>query len=402
MRANPGGEIALGEVIGRDRLIRRLWQTLDQQSIVLIAERRMGKTSVIKKMAAECPDDRVTLYRDVEGLDTPHAFAERVYHDLEAHLDRSHRTAGRARQLLQQIGGAEIGGIFKLPPAVAPHWKALIETVVEDLIEHCGRSAVIFWDELPLMLQKIRRTSGSETAMEVLDLLRSLRQTHSELRMVFSGSIGLHHVTSSLSDAGHTNAAVNDMRIVEVPPLEAEDAEQLCRMLFEGEGLACDDPEATARAVASSVDGIPFYVHHVVSALRDRGDAVTEQMARDAVGQALVDPMDVWHLDHYRARLKEYYGEVRLPVVFSLLDEIARTDDSITKRDLRSRLASTHAPADEPSVRLVLIDKPEELARVLRLLERDHYVRRDATTGAYRFRFGLIKRWWRLSRDLVA
>ncbi len=401
MRANPGGEIALDEVIGRDRLIRRLWDALEHQSVVLIAERRMGKTSVIKKMAAECPDERVTLYRDVEGLDTPHAFAERVYHDLETHLDRAHRTAGRARQLLRQVGGTEIGGVLKLPPAVAPHWKALIETVVEDLIEHCGRSTVIFWDELPLMLQKVQRTSGSETAMEILDLLRGLRQTYSDLRMVFSGSIGLHHVTTSLRDAGHTNAAVNDMRVVEIPPLEDEDAEQLSRMLLEGEALPCDDFGATAHAIASSVDGIPFYIHHVVSTLRDKGGTVTEQIARDVVGQALVDPLNAWHLDHYRERLAKYYGEERLPVVLSLLDEIARADDSITQRELRSRLASTHAPADQPAVRRVLVDKPEELGHILRLFERDHYVRRDVASGAYRFRFGLIKRWWRLSRDLV-
>ncbi len=401
MKANPGGELALDEVVGRDRLIHRLWETLERQSVVLIAERRMGKTSVIKKMVAECPDERVALYRDVEGLGTPHAFAERVYHDLETHLDRVHRTAGRARELLRQLAGTEIKGIIKLPPAVAPHWKTLIERVVEDLVEHCGRSTVVFWDELPLMLQKIRRTSGSETAMEILDLLRSLRQTHSDLRMVFSGSIGMHHVTTSLREAGHINAAVNDMRVVEVPPLEDNDARQLCLQLLEGEGLACEDSDATARTIASSVDNIPFYIHHVVSMLRDRGGPVTEQTARDVVDQALVDPMDGWHLDHYRARLTDYYGEDRLPLVLSLLDEIARTDDAITKRDLRSRLGSTHSPADEPSVHRVLLEKPDELDRILRLFERDHYVRRDATTGAYRFRFGLIKRWWRLSRDLI-
>ena len=52
MKANPGGELALDEVIGRDQLIRRLWDTLNRQSVILIAERRMGKTSVIKKMVA--------------------------------------------------------------------------------------------------------------------------------------------------------------------------------------------------------------------------------------------------------------------------------------------------------------------------------------------------------------
>lgn len=401
MKANPGGELALDEVVGRDRLIRRLWETLDRQSVVLIAERRMGKTSVIKKMVAECPDERVALYRDVEGLDTPHAFAERVYHDLESHLDGTHKTAGRARALLRQFAGTEIKGIIKLPPAVVPHWKTLIERVVEDLVEHCGRSTVVFWDELPLMLRKIRRTSGSETAMEILDLLRSLRQTHSDLRMVFSGSIGLHHVMTTLREAGHTNAAVNDMRIVEVPPLEEKDAQQLCRQLLEGESLACDDFDAVARTIAASVDNIPFYIHHVVSTLRDRDEPVTEQIARDVVDQAIVDPMDAWHLDHYRARLADYYGKDSLPAVLALLDEIARTEDSITKRELRSRLGSIHSPADQPSVHHVLLEKPDELDRILRLFERDHYVRRDAATGAYRFRFGLIQRWWRLSRDLV-
>ena len=86
MRANPGGELGLDEVVGRDSLIRGLWRTLELQSVVLIAERRIGKTSVIKKMVAECPEGRVALFRDVEGLDTPSAFAERVYHDLEEYL----------------------------------------------------------------------------------------------------------------------------------------------------------------------------------------------------------------------------------------------------------------------------------------------------------------------------
>lgn len=53
MRANPGGEIAPEDVVGRDRLIARLWETLTRQSVILVAERRMGKSCVVKKMLAE-------------------------------------------------------------------------------------------------------------------------------------------------------------------------------------------------------------------------------------------------------------------------------------------------------------------------------------------------------------
>lgn len=46
MKANPGGEIAPSEVIGRDDITRRLWRVLERQSLILSAERRMGKTRI--------------------------------------------------------------------------------------------------------------------------------------------------------------------------------------------------------------------------------------------------------------------------------------------------------------------------------------------------------------------
>ncbi len=53
MRTNPGGQIDPAQIIGRDELIKRLWEILSRQSLVLTAERRMGKTSVVLKMKAE-------------------------------------------------------------------------------------------------------------------------------------------------------------------------------------------------------------------------------------------------------------------------------------------------------------------------------------------------------------
>lgn len=71
MKANPGGAIAPKDVIGRDRLIANLWNILDQQSVIFSAERRMGKTTVIKKMEAEAPSNKLPIYRDLEGLRSP-------------------------------------------------------------------------------------------------------------------------------------------------------------------------------------------------------------------------------------------------------------------------------------------------------------------------------------------
>jgi len=115
MKANPGGEIAPEEVIGRDRLIQRLWETLESQSVVLVAERRIGKSSINKKMAAETPGNLLTAYRDVEGITAPIDFVERVYRDVEQHLNTLSRTAGRVSSLLKQLAGVEIVGLVKFP-----------------------------------------------------------------------------------------------------------------------------------------------------------------------------------------------------------------------------------------------------------------------------------------------
>ena len=87
MKANPGGLISPSDVIGRDKLIASLWRTLEQQSLVLCAERRMGKTCIIKKMLAEAPLDKLLpVYRDLERLHTPFEFAEMIFDDVKQYL----------------------------------------------------------------------------------------------------------------------------------------------------------------------------------------------------------------------------------------------------------------------------------------------------------------------------
>ena len=71
MKANPGGAVSPENVMGRDHLIDRLWATLKHQSLVLVAERRMGKTCIIKKMEAQPPDETMSRVRDVGGVSSP-------------------------------------------------------------------------------------------------------------------------------------------------------------------------------------------------------------------------------------------------------------------------------------------------------------------------------------------
>lgn len=401
MKSNPGGLVAPKQVVGRDRLIGILWQTIEHQSVVLVSERRMGKTTVIRKMVQESPNGFQTLYRDVEGVGTPLEFVERVYSDVGRLMGGFQNLSRKARTLISRFSGAEIGNLIKFPVAAAPDWKTLLEGGLEALGRAPRRpKAVLFWDELPLMLSKIKRNAKEETVLDILDALRGQRHMNSSLRMVFTGSIGLHHIITGLGEAGHANASTNDMRTVEIPPLAEEDGCELAMRLIAGERLSCAEPDLTARQISREVDHIPYYIHHVVSQLRESDQPASPQLVQELVSKALVDPQDIWDLQHYRDRLSDYYGTEREPVVLALLDSLAAARTTLTAKELHSRLGGLLNPDAGKTARRILDGNMEALQRILLLMQRDHYIQQQLRTGGYSYRFSLVQRWWHIRRNL--
>ena len=388
MKANPGGQIDPSEIVGRDKLVARLWEVLQRQSLVLIAERRMGKTCVMKKMESDHPPGVITFDRDLEGLRSPLEFVEGVFHDVEKYLSRLERTAVKARRLLTHLSGAEVPKLGRFPSVTAAHWKVLLTNILEDLAEHQSGLVVLFWDEMPMMLKNIKDSNGEAVALEILDTLRSLRHAHASLRMVYTGSIGLHNVIRSLKKSGNPDDPTNDMQTEDVPPLSRPDAIELAQKLFAGEGMQVAD-EATAAAVADSVDCIPYYVHHVVDQMKHRGTATDPDSVRQLVAACLIDPQDPWHLQHYRERIDSYYDEADRPFMLAMLDALATAQSPLTFGEVYRHVKAK-----------VVTDDKERVLGLLGLLKRDHYACPEPD-GRVRFSFSIVKRWWVLSRGLT-
>jgi hypothetical protein len=381
MKANPGGQVAPGEVVGRDDLIANLWEILDRQSAILSAERRMGKTSIIKKMQAEAPENKLPIYHDLENVRSPLEFVETVLQDVEEYLSRKQKMANRTRKLLQDLSGLEVTGL-KLPKEMAADWKKILTAIVDDLVKNQDRQVILLWDEVPYMLGNI----GDEAAMEVLDTLRSLRQTYPDVRMVFTGSIGLHHVVAALRKKKYTNEPTNDMYVVDVPPLSESDADDLARRLLEGEKIRTTNLKEVAVAISQSVSCIPFYIHHLIVKLKMRGDVIDTTTIPEAIDTCLLDPLNPWKMDHYRDRINNYYDNEQRPYALSLLDILSTSKQTLSFDELLNRL------------RLETETQDKEIARtVLRLLERDYYIIRQPDLK-YCFRYPLIQKYWQFLR----
>jgi hypothetical protein len=394
MKANPGGQIDLNEVVGRDGIIDQIWDTIENQSIRINAERRIGKTTIIKKLCANPRSGWVPIFQDLEKCHTSLEFALAVYHEAHQFLSTQQRTARRAQDFLKTIGGTEIGGVLKLPSfAGETPWKEILTKAIEDMVEeqekHDDRP-LLLWDEVPYMLASINAREGEPVAMEVLDTLRALRQDLGDkgLRMILTGSIGFHHVIQKLKGQGYANSPLNDTFPLEVLTLDPTPARELASKLIIGENISVNNVEAVSDAIARVSDGFPFYIHHIVKAIKLSGQEATPDIVEQIVSHQLLNANDPWELNHYRDRVPVYYGKDAEQAVLGILDSIAVRPEPVSVSNLLIELKGMG----------VLFDR-EQLMALLKLVEQDHYLSRD-NQGLYQYRFPLLKRWWTLARGL--
>ena len=189
----------MSEVVGRDEIVAYIRETLLQQSVLLNAERRIGRTTILNMLRANPPDGWVTVWQDLEKIHTAAEFAKAIYQEVEKFLSFRSKSARRTRRLLKSIGGTTVHGVITLPDSLKDvPWKDVLISAIKDAVEERSdqeEKLLFLWDEVPFMLQNIACHDGELVAMEVLDVLRSLRQTYGAkgLRMVLTGSIGLHH-----------------------------------------------------------------------------------------------------------------------------------------------------------------------------------------------------------------
>ena len=391
MVINPGGRLAIEDIIGRDALVADIREALEVQSVVLTAERRIGKTHVVIKLAHQPLAGQTLVSLDVGDVGSADEFTRKVIESVEPLLRNTDRFKIWMTDIAAKVGGAQVGPL-KLPVFAGKNWENALRQLFQQIAE-CGTGQfVLMWDELPWMLQKIAAGNPRE-AMDLLDILRSVRQTHDKVRMVYTGSLGLHHIIRQLRDNGYNNDPTNDMMVIEVPPLAADDAIVLVKKLFDTAQLNAAS-EAVFTVIAEATNGVGYWIHWLVRDIRRRAATRPGPITLADVDAVIQDAIeangDPWHLKHYLDRSKDYYGDQRTAAL-ALLDAVAGADTPIPVGDAINR-AKLQAPDLDETAWLELLS----------LLQRDHYVLRERGTGLLRFKFSPVLKWWRWHRNLGA
>jgi hypothetical protein len=351
-------QIAPENVVGRDKLIAQMWKAIEENSAVFTAERRIGKTTVLKKMEAEPADGKIVLYADLEKVDTPVRFVEVLLTDLKQYLTTSARVGQWLGTFLESIGGTEVGGVIKIPPQEKKDWQSILEKTLASACDNQSDVQLVFlWDEVPYMLQKIsalESKSGSDdnSALAILDSLRAMRNENPNLRMIFTGSVGLHHVLTDLRGDQYASQPTNNMDKIEIGPLTPEHAATLARDLLVKEEITCDSQDSVVERLVELTDGVPFYIHRVISRMAISEEVATPATVEAEIKRHLTSTSDPWEMEHFCKRLKIYYsGQLtdadgkaveKAPVAKALLSHLAVATEpqSIDQchADLKSRM----------------------------------------------------------------
>jgi len=383
LMGNPDITDAPRVVIGRTQLVDALWRKLMSGSLCLLSERRMGKTWVLILAQAKRPNWAVPFFMDVEDINSATEFVLKLNKGL--HRDNLIPTTWwekvqdwfrRHTQRLQEkkIGSIEIP---KLDP-----WGVLLEDTCRKFIDKSeGKQSVLMIDELPFFLDKIIKNSGPGEAIEILDTLRSLRQSMPSLRMVFCGSLGLHIVLQKLREAGYAGRPVNDMFSFEVPPLDPKDAYYLCGCLLHGEGIKCSDIKAVAEATAQVSCGVPFFIQSIVSWM---GSQNSREWNREdtisVLNQFFNIPEGHSIFSYYNDRLDVYYSHDIVDRARAALDVLSRNKAGMHFDNLLNLVR--HRP------KTLMIDS-EVFLDVMHILRDDHYVINH--NGQWSFKLEIVR-----------
>lgn len=383
----PGGWIGPENVVGREREVARYWRVLGRQSLVLSAERRIGKTCIVRKMHEHGRDGFTTIYQDLEHVHGVMEFVRSIYRAVSLHTTKPQQAKHLMVKTWETLAPKKIADTEL--PDVQSRWKALVEGAIRDTLDAVSsdQKVVFFWDEFPQMLFNIIEREEPDRAIELLDLLRALRGQFAErLRFVFTGSIGLHLVLRRLRDAGSTNAPTNDMLHEVVEPMAHAEAVELAQRLLLGLPLPPPDAHALALEIVQDVEGFPYYIHHTVDQLAQLDHHPETEDVRRAVDTWMDAAQDPANLRYFEDRITTYYAAEERRISRLVLTLLAKYDAPLPL-DALVNLAK-HGQTDASD---------ELIERVVSLLRQDHYLSlvRTGDDVRYGFRWSVVKRWWR-------
>jgi len=377
-------------------------ELMDQgANLLVVAPRRIGKTSLLRESERRLQTKYLCLQVDLQKASSPADAILELSIATRPHLPLWSRVTGLFGNLLDQIAG-RIQSLKKSDVTVAlraginpGNWQSRGDRLLE-LVAQSEKPAIIFLDELPILVSRILKGSDFKITPERREVVESLMswirnnsiRHQGKIRFVIAGSIGLRPV---LQQAG-LNATLNNFQSFPLRPWTRDIAVAFIGEIARENGLALEAgvPERMTELLGMC---IPHYVRmffeHVYRAARLNNDveAVSTAQVEEIYKSEMLGVHGRAELSHYEERLRllgpEFY---EIAVEFLTEAAVAGQLSLVTAEGL----AAEHPIEGKPPA--------TQSREVLGVLEHDGYLR-ETSTGVYSFDSKLVHDWWRISYE---
>ncbi|MBN1342423.1 MAG: ATP-binding protein [Phycisphaerae bacterium] len=363
--------------------------------LLLVAQRRMGKTSLMREAARRLENRYICIFVDLQQSRSPADAMAELSVATRPHGTLWRKTKGAFANVLKNIAGViddvEVGEVrVRLRAGLnAGNWAAKGDELF-GVLAASERPVLLLLDEVPILVNNIlkgedRRMTPERRARtdEFLSWLRRNSLEHQgHIRIVVSGSIGLEPILRQAK----LSATINNFAPFELKPWD-EDASIGCLEALANEYGVCFQEGAATEMVRRLGCCIPHHVQMFFSRVyarcfRTRKMDFSASEVEEVYRTEMLSIRGHAELTHYEERLEGVLGREVFPLALEMLTEAAVTG-SLT-REVILALQKDYAFEGQS-----VVDVQKE---ILWVLEHDGYLK--PSPQGHVFVSPLVRDWW--------
>ncbi|MBW4891731.1 ATP-binding protein [Mucilaginibacter sp. HMF5004] len=363
----------------RSKEIKKIYRVLETgASIYLAAPRRVGKTSILKHLEEFPQEGYHFIYVITESVDDPNEFFKVIFEEVI-----KSDVIKKIEQLSSAITSA-IAGLMGIVKKVGPvelrekedvnYYDAFVELLSHIKKEH--GQVIIMIDEFPQTIQNIFDKHDKITAANFILKNRELRHNKHALdkvSFIYTGSVSLFPMIQKVIEL----TSINDVRTVDVHPLDYDDAKDFISKLMDNEEFTLDNDMIDY--VLERVKWlIPFHLQLIQQEIVDVYESTNNPIDKAAIDQAydqIVHSRNKPQFEPYFSRLTKIFKDSEYGFVLEVLTYVANNDviDNMVLSD--------------KSVKHNI----EDTKNILDILEGDGYLFKQ--DDAYRYTSPILQSW---------
>lgn len=328
---NSLGNPARGDAFfDRGKEIKKIYRVLDAgTSIYLSAPRRVGKTSILKYLEEHPENGYYFIYIITESVDDINEFFKIIFEELikSDAIKKIEKVSSKIKDVITGLLG-QVKSVYdiEIREGKEPDYYELLTELFSHLVSEHGR-VVLMIDEFPQTIQNILERSGKEVAQVFIQKNRELRHhknIQDKVNFIYTGSVSLFPMVEKVTSL----TSINDLRTVNVEPLERDDAKEFMRLLLKNDHIVLD--ESLLDYIIKKIKWlIPFHLQLIQQELVDVAESSKKEIDISSIEKAfeqVIHSRNKPQFEPYFARLSKIFKGNEYEFVMEILKYIAKND----------------------------------------------------------------------------